>query len=169
MLLIYTSILVLFFLKTSISTITSLSSYVSIEKHYLLPIISGDDQHIPHYTGCKPTDLAFDLCNPTEPIQIDLPESLKSCGNNQIKSIIKQHQGPRIKFIELWPSLGGYGFYTWVYARALTSEAQWTWFNSSSIILESAVNSPLNSSEYPEPYFPQLLETFSLICYSIQI
>ncbi|CAF0771249.1 unnamed protein product [Adineta ricciae] len=159
MLLIYTSILVLFFLKTSISTITSLSSYVSIEKHYLLPIISGDDQHIPHYTGCKPTDLAFDSCNPNEPIQIDLPESLKSCGNNQIQSIIKQQQGPRIKFIELWPSLGGYGFYTWVYARALINETQWIWFNSSSIILESAVNSPLNSSEYPEPYFPQLLVT----------
>ncbi len=47
----------------------------------------------------------------------------------------------------------------WVYARALINNTHWIWFNSSSIILASAVSSPLNSTEYPTPYFPGLLIT----------
>jgi hypothetical protein len=64
-----------------------------------------------------------------------------------------------ITLIELWPTLGAYGFYTWVYARAFINDTHWIWFNSSLILLESSVDSPLNSSEFPKPYFPQLLMT----------
>ncbi len=101
-------------MRNSLSSIVPLSSYVSIEKHYLLPIISGDDQHIPLYTGCKPVELEFGTndieCNRNGTIQLNIPESLKHGGNNQIKSILNQHKGLNIKTIELWPTLGAYGF-----------------------------------------------------------
>ncbi|CAF3723874.1 unnamed protein product [Rotaria sordida] len=147
----------------SVSTIVPLSSYVTIEKHYLLPIISGDDQHIPLYTGCKPVQLEFGThsiyCNLTDSATLYIPQSLESAGNSQIKSIINQYKQFNITTIELWPTLGAYGFYTWVYARAFINYTHWIWFNSSEIILESSVNSPLNSSQFPEPYFPKLLMT----------
>jgi hypothetical protein len=142
------------------STIVPLSSYVSIEKHHLLPIISGDDQHVPLYTGCKPTQLEFgtndNYCNLNESTNLHIPQSLESVGNHQLKSIIDQHKEFNIAQIELWPTLGSYGFYTWVYARAFINDTHWIWFNKSSIILESSVSSPLNSSELPRPYFPEL-------------
>jgi hypothetical protein len=145
------------------STIVPLTSYVTIEKHYLLPIISGDDQQIPLYTGCKPVELEFGTndiyCNLTEPVHIYIPQSLKFAGNTQIKSIIDQYKEFNITLIELWPTLGAYGFYTWVYARVFINDTHWIWFNSSSIIFESSVDSPLNSSQYPAPYFPKLLFT----------
>ncbi|CAF1170188.1 unnamed protein product [Rotaria sordida] len=61
--------------------------------------------------------------------------------------------------IELWPSLGAFGFYTWVYARIFCNDTHWIWLNSSSLQFPSSVDSPLTESEYPEPYLPQLLIT----------
>ena len=159
----YLLIFVLFFLKNSVSTIVPLSSYVTIDKHYLLPIISGDDQQIPLYTGCRPTELEFgtnDLhCNLTDSFHFYIPQGLKSAGDVQLKSIVEQYKSFNITLMELWPTMGAYGFYTWVYARVFINETYWVWLNSSSIILESSVDSPLNSSEYPTPYFPRLLTT----------
>ena len=145
------------------SSMVPLSKYVTIEKHYLLPIISGDDQHIPLYTGCKPIELELNTsdhhCNSTELTPFHIPQSLKAAGEKQIPSIIDYYKDFRVTSIELWPTLGAYGFYTWVYARAFTNETHWIWLNASDITLESSVDSPLNSSEFPEPYFPELLST----------
>ena len=150
-------------LRCTISTIVPLSSHVTIEKHYLLPIISGDDQQIPLYTGCKPTELEFgtkDLyCNLSDSFHFYVPQTLKLAGEIQIKSIVDHYQEFNVTSIELWPTLGAYGFYTWVYARIFLNDTHWTWVNSSSILLESSVDSPLNSSEFPAPYFPRLLFT----------
>ena len=156
----FLTIFIVLYVKYSVSSIVPLSSYVSIEQHHLLPIISGDDQHLPLYTGCKPTQLEFGTndiyCNLNESTTIYIPQSLKSVGNIQIKSIIDQYKEFHITMIELWPTLGAYGFYTWVYARAFINDTHWIWFNSSTITLNSSVSSPLDSPQIPEPYFPQL-------------
>ncbi|CAF2922629.1 unnamed protein product [Rotaria sp. Silwood2] len=59
--------------------------------------------------------------------------------------------------IELWPTLGAFGFYTWVYARIFHNDTHWIWLNSSSITFPLSVDSPLDESEFPTPYLPQLL------------
>ena len=149
--------------EEQVASIVPLSMYVTTEKHYLLPIISGDDQHIPLYTGCKPVQLELNTkdihCNATELTEFHIPRSLKTAGEEQIPSIVDQYEKFDLKLIELWPTLGAHGFYTWVYARAFINETHWIWLDSSSLTLESSVDSPLDSSEFPEPYFPELLST----------
>lgn len=160
---IYLFVCALLSVRCITSTIVPLSSYITIKKHYLLPIISGDDQHIPLYAGCRPTQLEFGTtdvyCNPTDLFHFYIPQTLKHSGEIQIKSILDHYQEFNITSIEVWPTLGYYGFYTWVYARIFLNDTHWIWINSSSIILESSVNSPLNSSEIPAPFFPRLLFT----------
>ncbi|CAM4876636.1 unnamed protein product [Rotaria socialis] len=158
---------ILFFLlcqENNVLCIIPLSSYVTTGiQHYLQPFISGDDQHIPLYTGCKPVNSEFNItdlnCDLAVPNKIYLPDSLKSAGENQLQSILKHYESMNITLIELWPTLGAFGFYTWVYARIFHDDTHWIWLNSSSITFSSTVDSPLNESEYPEPYLPQLLLT----------
>lgn len=143
--------------------IIPLSSYVPIQKLYLEPFISADDVHIPMYSGCKPVNLEFNItdmnCNLMASNKIYLPKSLKSAGENQLQSIINTYKSMNITMIELWPTLGGRGFYTWVYARVFHNDTHWIWVDSTQIEFLSSVDSPLNEFEYPEPYLPQLLKT----------
>ncbi|CAF3704066.1 unnamed protein product [Rotaria sp. Silwood1] len=91
--------------------------------------------------------------------RIYLPQSLKFAGESQLQSILNEYKLMNVTMIELWPTLGAFGFYTWAYARIFYNETHWIWLNSSSIKFPSSVNSPLTESEYPEPYLPRLLIT----------
>ncbi|CAF4612829.1 unnamed protein product, partial [Rotaria magnacalcarata] len=55
---------IIFFLlcqENNVLCIIPLCSYVTTGVHYLQPFISGDDQHIPLYTGCKPVNSEFNI------------------------------------------------------------------------------------------------------------
>lgn len=158
--------IILFFLvfqQNDVMCVVPLSSYVRAPTLYLQPFISGDDQHIPLYTGCKPFNLEFNItdgnCDMTVSNKIYIPQSLKNAGENQLNSILSYYKSMNLTMIELWPTLGAFGFYTWVYARIFYNNTNWIWLNSSLIDFPDSVDSPLMDSEYPKPYLPELFIT----------
>ncbi|CAF1154272.1 unnamed protein product [Didymodactylos carnosus] len=167
------------------ASIVQLSSYVNRTHQYMNPIISGDDQHLPLYTGCKPVELELNIQRSQSPNTTDMycdvnsneifiPKTLKLTAEIQIQYIIEQYLANDNNHtnnitIELWPTLGAFGFYTWVYARLIHNETHWIWIDSSLIELpeSNTVDAPLNTSQYPEPYFPHLYLTSNETDYNL--